>query len=98
MRGCEGIGAFPGAVTWMLQLLELDLSETNISSIPAGISRLRRLRELILNGCTFLNAVAAEIGELSLLRKLDLTGGSHTKFSLLWHLPCFVLVKEFHAI
>ncbi|XP_058188549.1 uncharacterized protein LOC131306367 [Rhododendron vialii] len=52
----------------------LDLSYTEINSLPQSISRLVALRKLFLRGCELLMELPPEIGELVNLEVLDLEG------------------------
>ncbi|KAG5562709.1 hypothetical protein RHGRI_005438 [Rhododendron griersonianum] len=55
-------------------LHKLDLSYTEINSLPQSISRLVALQELFLRGCELLMELPPEIGELMNLEVLDLEG------------------------
>ncbi|KAM7478760.1 hypothetical protein LguiA_026973 [Lonicera macranthoides] len=61
---------FPG----MPQLHILDLSNTSIKSLPKSISRLFKLRQLLLRSCELLSELPPEIGDLCNLEMLDLEG------------------------
>ncbi|KAE9446162.1 hypothetical protein C3L33_21941, partial [Rhododendron williamsianum] len=52
----------------------LDLSYTEINSLPQSISRLVALQKLFLRGCELLMELPPEIGELTNLEVLDLEG------------------------
>ncbi|KAF7133017.1 hypothetical protein RHSIM_Rhsim09G0175600 [Rhododendron simsii] len=52
----------------------LDLSYTEINSLPQSISRLVALQKLFLRGCELLMEIPPEIGELVNLEVLDLEG------------------------
>ncbi|XP_058188564.1 disease resistance protein At4g27190-like [Rhododendron vialii] len=55
-------------------LQELDLSYTEINSLPQSISRLVALQKLFLRSCELLMELPPEIGELTNLEVLDLEG------------------------
>ncbi|XP_058188563.1 disease resistance protein At4g27190-like isoform X2 [Rhododendron vialii] len=52
----------------------LDLSHTEIKSLPQSISRLVALQKLFLRGCELLTKLPPEIGQLTNLEVLDLEG------------------------
>ncbi|XP_058188548.1 disease resistance protein At4g27190-like isoform X2 [Rhododendron vialii] len=55
-------------------LVHLDLSHTNIKSLPPSISRLLSLQEFYLRGCELLNELPPHIGALRKLEVFDLEG------------------------
>ncbi|KAD6795470.1 hypothetical protein E3N88_06366 [Mikania micrantha] len=55
-------------------LLVLDLSHTNIQSLPPSISKLCSLEEFILQDCSLLIELPSEIGALKNLKLFDLEG------------------------
>ncbi|KAF7127500.1 hypothetical protein RHSIM_Rhsim11G0120900 [Rhododendron simsii] len=55
-------------------LVHLDLSHTNIKSLPPSISRLVSLQEFYLRGCELLNELPPHIGALRKLEVFDLEG------------------------
>ncbi|KAG5525753.1 hypothetical protein RHGRI_032143 [Rhododendron griersonianum] len=55
-------------------LVRLDLSHTNIKSLPPSISRLVSLQEFYLRGCELLNELPPHIGALRKLEVFDLEG------------------------
>ncbi|XVE48520.1 hypothetical protein DITRI_Ditri01bG0008400 [Diplodiscus trichospermus] len=56
----------------MPNLQILDLSYTSLKSLPESLSRLVKLRELILKGCDLFMEPPPHLGELTNLEKLDL--------------------------
>ncbi|KAL8116359.1 hypothetical protein AgCh_022745 [Apium graveolens] len=52
----------------------LDMSDTSIDKLPVSISKLIKLKELLLRRCELLTELPHEIGELVSLKVLDISG------------------------
>lgn len=64
------------SISELVNLRVLDLSCSDIVSLPQGLCRLRRLERLLLKNCFNLRSVPREIGDLALLRELNLRRSS----------------------
>ncbi|GFZ21515.1 disease resistance protein (CC-NBS-LRR class) family [Actinidia rufa] len=74
LRGCSNLKVIPESFfDNMPRLHVLDLSSTSINSLPISISKLVTLRELLLNGCSYLNVLPVELSELKSLEVLEVT-------------------------
>ncbi|KAE9446795.1 hypothetical protein C3L33_21301, partial [Rhododendron williamsianum] len=71
---CDPLEVPPTSSRHFSILHELDLSYTEINSLPQSISRLVALRKLVLRNCELLMELPPEIGELTNLEVLDLEG------------------------
>ncbi|GFZ21402.1 hypothetical protein Acr_29g0005640 [Actinidia rufa] len=85
LQGCSNVKVIPEYFfNNMPRLCVLDLSNTGINSLPVSISKLVNLRELLLNGCSYLNVLPMELSELKALEVLEVIG---TKLN---HLPLWI--------
>lgn len=66
------IESLPTTLWQLKQLAFLNLSSTEIEEIPEGIGNLSGLKFLYLNGCWKLKALSSHIGELKILKYLDI--------------------------
>ncbi|PSR84954.1 Disease resistance protein [Actinidia chinensis var. chinensis] len=74
LRGCSNLKVIPESFfDNMPRLHVLDLSNTSINSLPISISKLVTLRELLMNGCSYLNVLPVELSELKSLEVLEVT-------------------------
>ncbi|KAG4177290.1 hypothetical protein ERO13_A11G300900v2 [Gossypium hirsutum] len=71
---CEG--DIPPDISGLSSLKELDLSGNNFTSIPASLTRLSKLEDLILSNCNICTLGEADIHGLSSLKWLYLKGNN----------------------
>ncbi|KHG30618.1 TMV resistance N [Gossypium arboreum] len=71
---CEG--DIPPDISGLSSLKELDLSGNNFTSIPASLTRLSKLEDLILSNCNICTLGEADIHGLSSLKWLFLKGNN----------------------
>jgi hypothetical protein len=72
--GQNVLSGIPGIIFTLTNLTSLNLSYQAIRFVPKEIKQLKQLEELILKNCILLETVGRPVGELLLIKTVDLEG------------------------